>query len=103
MGLTRRISLAVRLVAAAAWAWLMVVCGWWAVLSGPREWPILRGVNLPAGLAMAAGGQLVFMVLVADRLFPSASRRLLLGLELACFLAFLGCLGAVIWNLQAGG
>lgn len=90
------------MVAAAAWAWLMVVCGWWAVLSGPREWPILKGVCLLAGVTMAAGGQLVFMVLVADRVFPGASRRLMLGLELASFLAFLGGLGAVLWALQAG-
>lgn len=102
MGLTQRISLGVRLIASAAWAWLMVVSGWWAVLSGPREWPILKGVSLLGGITMAAGGQLVFMVLVADRLFPYASRRLMLGLELASFLAFLGGLGAVLWVLQAG-
>lgn len=103
MELTQRISLAVRLAAAAAWAWLMLICGWWAILSGPQEWPILKGISFLGGVTMAAGGQLVFMVLVADRLFPYASRRLMLGLELASFLTFLSGLGAVLWALQAGG
>lgn len=103
MGVTQRIGLSVRVLAAAAWAWLMVVCGWWAILSGPLEWPILRGMSLLSGLTMAAGGQLVFMVLVADRVFPGASRRMMLGLELVSFLAFLAGLGAVLWALAAGG
>jgi hypothetical protein len=103
VGVTQRIGLGVRVVAAASWAWLMVMCGWWAILSGPHEWPIFRGVSLLSGLTMAAGGQLVFMVLVADRVFPGASRRMMLALELVSFLAFLSGLGAVLWALQAGG
>jgi hypothetical protein len=53
---------------------------------------------VPIGLSSMAAGLFLFMTIVADRLFPSAGRRLSIWLvEMATFLVFLGgCVGAVV-------
>jgi len=55
---------------------------------------------LRSGIAVAAiaGGQFIFMALVADRLFPRASKRVVIVAELAALAAFvLGLARVAVW------
>ena len=104
MNMSRRASLTVRYVAATAWAAVMVLSGLWVMFSVPSQVPILRPAWCTAsGLAVAAGGQFVFMILVADRVFPRADRRLVGIVEAACFLAFVGGVGLTGWMVMHAG
>jgi len=51
------------------------------------------GVRVVLGLTAVAGGHLVFMCLVADRVFPLASRRLVWWSELSVSAAVFAGLG----------
>lgn len=102
--MSRRASLVVRFVAATAWAAVLVLSGLWVMFSVPMQVPILKpSWCVPFGLAVAAGGQFVFMILVADRMFPSADRRLVGLIEAACFLAFVGGVGLTAWLVMHAG
>ena len=53
--------------------------------------PMPAGVRLVLGMTAVAGGHLVFMCLVADRLFPLASKRVVWWAELStCAVMFAG-------------
>lgn len=104
MNVSRRASLTLRFIAATAWAAVMVLSGLWVIFSVPTQVPILKpSWCVASGLAVAAGGQFVFMILVADRLFPSADRRLVGLVEAACFLAFVGGVGLTAWLVMHAG
>ncbi len=51
-----------------------MLLGLWAMLTGAEQAPALGTAVRVAGWAALAGGQFVFMVLVADHFFPRASR-----------------------------
>lgn len=51
------------------------------------------------GSALLAGGQFLFLVLVADRVFPRASSRLVWAIEVLLFAAFVLGLGAALYML----
>ncbi len=87
---TQRITLAVRSAAFSLWAALLTITGLWVVFTAPDEWPILRPLCLLGGLSLVGAGQFLFMMLVADRLFPRASRPVVRALESGSFLLFLG-------------
>lgn len=76
-------------VAATGWAGAMQVLGLAAVFSAPSRWPIFAPYLLLAGTVLIAGGHYVFLVLVADRVFPSASPRVTLPIELSALAVFL--------------
>lgn len=65
---------------ATAWAAAMVVFGLSLLIRSPGGW-LEQSIGLPSllwallGLASIAGGQFVFMFMVADRLCPLAGRR----------------------------
>ena len=65
---------------ATAWAAAMVVFGLTLIVQTPGGW-LQNSIGLPGllwnllGLASIAGGQFVFMFMVADRLCPLAGRR----------------------------
>jgi hypothetical protein len=67
----------------------MQVLGLAALFSGPSRWPLFAPYLLLAGTMLLAGGHYVFLVLVADRVFPGASPRLTLPIELAALALFL--------------
>jgi hypothetical protein len=99
----RRASLIVRVVAATAWAGVMVLSGLWIVFILPEQLPRVNPtLSAAAGLAIAAGGQFVFMILVADRVYPRASRRITGVAEAAAFIAFAAGLGLAVWALTSG-
>jgi hypothetical protein len=87
---------------ATAWAGVMTVLGLGALLSAPARWPLFEPHLLLVGVMLLAGGQYVFMVLVADRAFPSASQRLTMSMELTSLGLFLAGLAGVLWLLTAG-
>lgn len=102
MSLSRTASAAMVIATAMPWAVLMSVGGAWLLangssgmgpLVGPEQGP-MHGVLKTGGVFWLAAGQLLFMSLVADRLFPRASRRLVAPLEVATSLALFGC---VVW------
>lgn len=104
MNLSRRASLTVRFAAATAWAAVMMLSGLWVMFTVPSQVPILRPAwCASAGLAVAAGGQFVFMILVADRAFPRADRRLVWVLEASCFVAFVGGAAMTAWMVMHAG
>lgn len=81
-------------VAACVWASVLLGSGLGALTSlRPAGLSGLERVGL--GVALAAAGQLVFLVLVADRFFPKADRRLVMISELVVFVLFLAGLASI--------
>jgi hypothetical protein len=77
LGISRSVTLGLLSTVATAWAICLVVPGLWLTIErpsvlffGPRE-------SLVAGVLCISIGNFVFMVLVADRLFPMVARRAL--------------------------
>lgn len=80
---TRRImSLGVLLAVAVPWALALSVLGLWLIFSsgGGALGGVFsdRRVVVGVGISSLACGQLVFMLCVCDRVFPRASRRLVM-------------------------
>lgn len=98
----RTASLVVRITAATLWASVLSVTGLWAMLSASHEWPMFGPVWMVAGAAAIAAGLFVFMVLVADRLVPSASRRLVVTAEMVVMVSFVLGLAATVWLVRTG-
>jgi hypothetical protein len=59
--------------------------------------------RLGTGLSLAAAGQFVFLVLVADRFFPGANRRLVIVSESVVFALFLVGLASVAAGVLHSG
>ncbi|MEO0483011.1 MAG: hypothetical protein AAF138_05265 [Planctomycetota bacterium] len=83
---------------ATLWAASLAVLGSWFWLEGPSAWPVAAELCRVAGWTISAAGQLVFLCLVADRLFPNAPRRVVLAIEGVTALAVV--IG-MIWLLVA--
>jgi len=110
---SRRLSLAILSLVATLWAVGLVVLGIWLIALAPSTvylasatielGPVLRAMG---ALATISAGQLVFLCLVADRLFPKASRRVVWSVELAsCGTLLLGIgglaaglVGTLVWG-----
>ncbi len=75
MSLSRSVSLGVLVSIASAWAACMVFPGLWLLLESPRTMFLSFPTSAMFGILCIAAGNFVFMVLVADRVFPSVSRR----------------------------
>ncbi|MEL7474334.1 MAG: hypothetical protein AAGK04_13530 [Planctomycetota bacterium] len=69
------------LLAATLWASLLSIAGAWLWLDAASRWPVAEIPCRVAGLTAGASGQLVFMCLVADRVFPDAPRGLVRAIE----------------------
>lgn len=96
----RRLGAALRAAAATAWAATLLLTGLWVAMNGPDCWPVPRELCLMGGLALLAGGQFLFLVLVADRAFPRASSGLVWAIEVLLFSAFIVGLGAALYLLS---
>jgi hypothetical protein len=98
-------SLTLLVLIATAWGACMVVPGLWLLVNGPARWPGLAGPCRAGGAAGVAAGSFVFLVLVADRLFPAVGRRPgVWAVEMAVFLVFLASsLAGFAWVLGAYG
>lgn len=98
----KRVGTAVRATAATTWAATLLLTGLWVAMNGPERWPVPRELCLMGGSALLAGGQFLFLVLVADRAFPRASSRLVWAVEVLLFFAFVLGLGAALYMLAVG-
>jgi len=94
--------LLVRAVACSAWAGVMLVLGLATLVDGPGAVPLPRLALWCFGSAAVAGGQFVFMVMVADRFFGRADRRFVIGIEAAAFSVFFGGALAALFFLTTG-
>lgn len=95
----KRLGAAARAAAATTWAATLLLTGLWVAMNGPERWPVPRELCLMGGSSLLAGGQFLFLVLVADRVFPRASSRLVWAIEVLLFAAFVLGLGAALYML----
>lgn len=86
-----------------AWSLALSVVGLWLLLSTPAVLPGLVPVCTSAGLAALAGGQVLFMTMVADRYFPKAHPHLVATLEILAAGLFLSGAAAFTWLFLSGG
>lgn len=104
MPMRRIVSLGLVLLAALPWSAALTVVGLWAWFSPAPDGPMARpGVAAGVGFAAFAGGQLVFLACVADRLFPRAARRMTVPVEGLMALVFVGGLVAASVGVLANG
>lgn len=95
----RWVKLGARIASATLWAALVVVLGLWLELERPAIMQEAR-VPISGGLAAISGGTFLFMTMVADRLIPTAQRRLLLWvLEMATGVVFLVTLVSAVVSM----
>lgn len=87
MAARRRAIRAVLILTALPWAVALTVAGLWLALAGWKVVPAARAACVVGGAFWIVSGQLLFMCLVADRLFPRASRRLVSPLEIGTSVA----------------
>jgi len=89
-----RAASAASVAAGLAWALSMGLVGLWVLAGGAT--PVRAGL----GAALLSGGQLVFLIMVADRAFPDAPRvftRTVLGvLAGVCALSCVAAAGALV-------
>ncbi len=88
-----RANLAALLAIGTLWAALLVVSGAMISLSSGAVLPGTRGPASLFGMTIVAAGEYVFLVVVASRVFPKASGRLLAATEL--FVAGVMCVLAL--------
>ncbi len=80
--MVHRANLAALLLMGTLWAGLLVISGSMIGLSASTVLPGARGPASLFGITIVAAGEYVFLVVVASRIFPKASSRLLAGTEL---------------------
>ena len=88
MKTTRTLSKGILALTSTVWGASLLAGGLWVAVHGRRWLDVPPRLLLAAGLAASAGGLFVFMVLVADRWFPRASRRVIAVVEWSTFVAF---------------
>ncbi len=90
MRLTQQVGMTVRTIAGTAWASAMCVAGILVLTSSRGLLGHVQAIRWPVGMALAAGGLFVFMVLVADRWFRRASKPMIWTAEAVCLCGFVG-------------
>ena len=103
MNLRRATTVTLRAGVFSAWSLALSVVGLWLLLSTPAEMRGLVPVSTSAGLAALAGGQVLFMTMVADRYFPKAHPRVVAALEIVAAGLFLAGAIAFAWLFLSGG
>lgn len=91
------------LILGTLWAGLLVVGGSLLPSILSRAWPAAGAAALLLGLTVIAAGEYVFLTVVADRVFPRASRRAVSGAELTLGGAMVGLAVCAIGVLSLGG
>lgn len=106
MPMRRWMSLGLVALAALPWSAAMTVLGLWLLTRPPgvpHAPPAPPGGD-GVGWAALAGGQLVFLVCVSDRVFPRADRRITVPVEAGmALLLVLGLAAALVGVLRQGG
>lgn len=82
LGTKRWLSMTLVIVAALPWAVSLGVLGLWILLSDHPTGVLSRsGFSVSAGISALAGAQLVFLMCIADRVFPRVPKRLARSVE----------------------
>ena len=103
MSLPRSVSLAALVIVGSAWAAILVELALWLMIDGPRSLTVPLRLRLLGGLSAVCAGLVIFMLIVADRLFPGVGRRgSMWKVEMATMLTFLGCGAACLLSLAWG-
>ena len=93
MHASRGITFGLVLSLFAAWAACLVILGLWMTFDLARQFSSGSWAVRTAGIGLIAAGEFVFLVRVADKLFPRLGRRLgVWAMELTLLLTFLACL-----------
>lgn len=92
MPMPRKLSLTLLALVALTWALVLCVGGLWlAVIAPGLVEPGTEMLARVGGVTAIAGGMLVFVICIADRVFPRASRRLTWSMEIpTCITMFAG-------------
>lgn len=101
---SRRVSLSLLALAAVPWASLLTLAGLWLLLASSDHAALGPWPRVVAGVTAISAGLLVFMCLVADRVFPRASRLVVASAEMAASaIVFMGVawLSVMLANLLA--
>ncbi|MEN0021349.1 MAG: hypothetical protein AAF747_10750 [Planctomycetota bacterium] len=96
MSYSRHVSAAVLVSTALLWALVMTVGGAWCLTLGRARFAAFSDVLAASGVFWIVGGQLVFAILVADRVFPRAARRVVVPMEI---LLTLSVFAAGVWTV----
>lgn len=104
MHLSRNVTLGAIAIMGTALAACWVIGGLWMIFDLSRAIRAARWVVVIAGIGGIAAGEFVFLVCVADRLFPRMGRRLWpWAVEMALFGVFMVCytLGVLVlvWSV----
>ncbi len=94
-----------KIVGGFAWGLALGVIGLWVLVE-----PVLPGFlnrltrveRAGFGLGLLAGGQLIFLMFVAERFFPRAPRRLLAGTQWGLAGVGVACVFLVVFSLMTG-
>jgi hypothetical protein len=96
MHASKGIAFGLVVTVSAAWAACLVILGLWMAFDLARQFSSGAWAVRTAGIGLIAAGEFVFLVRVADKLFPRLGRRLgVWALELSLLLTFLACLALV--------
>lgn len=77
----RSVNLLMLVTVGWAWGMLLVVGGAW-LATRAAEFPAVRPAVVIGGITSVLAGQFVFLVMVADRLFPGVRRELKVATEM---------------------
>lgn len=97
-----RLNLLGLLVLGTIWAMVLVIGGAVVAVHPPAAWGWMGPAARLGGLAAIAGGQFVFLVVVADRLCPGANRAVVASVEGIAGGLFAVCLLATFAALAVG-
>lgn len=101
---SRRVSLSLLALVATPWAGLLTLAGLWLLMIASDHESLGPWPRVVGGVTATCAGLLVFMCLVADRVFPRASRAVIASVEMAVSgVVFLGIawLSVMLANLIA--
>ena len=100
---TSTMQSAVLIALGALWSVLLVVGGALVATRSSSALPTLSPVLACGGITAMIAGQFVFLVVVADRIFPNVQRRIALVSEAILAAALVAGLAATITLLRTGG
>lgn len=98
MTTARKLSMSLVVALGVVWSLLLAFGGAWLAGNGHAVWGAsLAQITRIGGLVGVLAGMVVFLVCVADRVFPRASRKVTLAAEVPlCVMLFVG-IGVMVW------
>lgn len=101
--MTRKFSFTLLLALGAAWAGMLVVIGLLVATGGAPGWITAGGLARRTGATAVLAGEFVFLVVVADHMFPNTVRWLTGAVEAIVGIAMAVSMAGVVASLLSGG